>query len=412
MGAPKIFVSSTCYDLALIRTELRSFIQTYGFEPIMSEYSDILYDHFEHTQSSCLKEIPYCDMVILIIGGRYGTKSVPQALDIIDIERLKEKNLSNEMIIDIKSCSITQIEFLQTVNSNIPVFTFVSLGVMNDYYFWVQNKENANIDQISFLTIESPETAKYIFGFIEFIHRLRVGNSIATFSNLDEIKNHLRKQWAAKFQHLLRVERENAQECKQTNIILKRISDLETAVFASISNIDLKNIARGINNYVDLIIFLHLLSKEKDKLDEILKENVDWNRLMEIYNIDAIVNMSNTQVRKLRGIIFILKDGTYFQTRYDFHSIDEFRKKWEEFHRMEKRIKSAIFNAILDDIKGKVILTYVVHFDEKYFEKLSSESNQEDMREIMLLWQSKNFSERYKNIKGLIFLPPISSKVT
>jgi hypothetical protein len=79
---------------------------------------------------------------------------------------------------------------------------------------------------------------------------------------------------------------------------------------------------------------------------------------------------------------------------------------------MEKCIKSAIFNAILDDIKGKVILTYVVHFDEKYFEKLSSESNQEDMREIMLLWRSKNFSERYRNIKGLIFLPPISSKVT
>ena len=33
------------------------------------------------------------------------------------------------------------------------------------------------------------------------------------------------------------------------------------------------------------------------------------------------------------------------------------------------------------------------------------------MREIMLLWQSKNFSERYKNIKGLIFLPQFLRKL-
>lgn len=412
MGAPRIFVSSTCYDLALIRTELRSFIQRYAFEPVMSEYSDILYDHLDHTQSSCLREIPYCDMVIFIIGGRYGEKSVPQALDIIDIEKFKKTGLLDETIMDLKNCSITQLEFLHSVNNNIPIFSFVSLGVMNDYYFWKQNKKNINIDQMKFLTIENPQTAKYIFGFIEFIKCLRLGNSITTFSNLDGIKNHLSRQWAAKFQRLLREERENIKKSKDIDIVLERIENLETAVFASISDIDLKDIARGINNYRDLIIFLHFISRENHKLDEILKENVNWDQLMEIYYVDAIVNVSNTEVKRFRGTILILKDGTYFQTRYNFEDISEFREKWEKFHKMKKPTKLAIFNAILDDIKEKVILTYIVHFNEKYLENLSLESNNESTREIMIIWQSKNFGEKCELIKGLILLLPISSKVT
>ena len=211
MAIPKIFVSSTCYDFVILRTELRSFIETLGYEPVMSEYSDVLYDYRVHTQSSCLQEIPNCDMVIFIIGGRYGGKSIPQALDLLDIEKLKEKGPSTELLENKKDLSITQLEFLKSIQTGIPVFTFVDTGVMNDYEFWKRNKENGINNKIEYPHIEKQETAKYIFNFIDYIGSLHNGNSIASFSNLDNIKNHLRKQWAALFQRFLKEQRDKVQ---------------------------------------------------------------------------------------------------------------------------------------------------------------------------------------------------------
>ena len=52
MPSPKVFVSSTCYDLGMAREQLRSFLLRIGYEPILSEYSDILYDPRAHTHTS------------------------------------------------------------------------------------------------------------------------------------------------------------------------------------------------------------------------------------------------------------------------------------------------------------------------------------------------------------------------
>ena len=70
MANLKIFVSSTCYDLNIVRGQLRSFINNVGYEPVMSDYNDVLYDPRDHTHESCVKEIQSADMVILIIGSR------------------------------------------------------------------------------------------------------------------------------------------------------------------------------------------------------------------------------------------------------------------------------------------------------------------------------------------------------
>src|SRR6185312_14581871 len=88
MPSPKVFVSSTCYDLGMAREQLRSFLVKLGYEPILSEYSDILYDPRTHTHTSCIKEVPNADMVVLLIGSRFGGKAVPEALGTIDMENL------------------------------------------------------------------------------------------------------------------------------------------------------------------------------------------------------------------------------------------------------------------------------------------------------------------------------------
>lgn len=84
----RIFVSSTCYDLSIIRSQLKSFIENMGYEAILSEYNDIFYDPQDHTHESCVKEIANADLVILIIGSRFGAKVIPDLKKIIDFNKL------------------------------------------------------------------------------------------------------------------------------------------------------------------------------------------------------------------------------------------------------------------------------------------------------------------------------------
>jgi hypothetical protein len=41
MARPRIFISSTYYDLKYIRASLDLFIESLGFEPVLSEKGDI-----------------------------------------------------------------------------------------------------------------------------------------------------------------------------------------------------------------------------------------------------------------------------------------------------------------------------------------------------------------------------------
>ena len=89
MAELRVFVSSTCYDLSLLRSQLRTFIKTMGYEPIMSDYEDVLYDPRIHTHTSCVDEVRNCDILILIIGSRFGGKASPDSLNKINFEVLK-----------------------------------------------------------------------------------------------------------------------------------------------------------------------------------------------------------------------------------------------------------------------------------------------------------------------------------
>ena len=73
MATPRIFVSSTCYDLHEIRHSLRNFIADFQYEPVMSDYGDIFYEFDQHAQDSCLNEIAKSQMYVLIIGNNYGS---------------------------------------------------------------------------------------------------------------------------------------------------------------------------------------------------------------------------------------------------------------------------------------------------------------------------------------------------
>lgn len=145
MAGLKVFVSSTCYDLSVVRSQLRIFIQNIGHEPVMSDYNDLLYDPRIHTHSSCIDEVASCDVVLLIVGSRFGGKSVPQALSKVDFDSLYKESKSTESLKSKENLSVTQLEILKAVETGIPVFTFIDNGVWHDHGTYEKNKDKVII---------------------------------------------------------------------------------------------------------------------------------------------------------------------------------------------------------------------------------------------------------------------------
>ncbi|WP_278789612.1 DUF4062 domain-containing protein [Leyella stercorea] len=75
MAKPRIFISSTFYDLRQVRSDLDQFIEALGYEPIRNEEGDIPYGKEEELEEYCYKEIKMCDILVCIIGNKYGSES-------------------------------------------------------------------------------------------------------------------------------------------------------------------------------------------------------------------------------------------------------------------------------------------------------------------------------------------------
>ena len=82
MAKPRIFISSTFYDLKYIRTEIDQFLENLGYQPIRNEEGDIPYGKDDALEEYCYKEIQNIDILISIIGGRFGTESKSKDLSI------------------------------------------------------------------------------------------------------------------------------------------------------------------------------------------------------------------------------------------------------------------------------------------------------------------------------------------
>lgn len=70
---PRVFVSSTYFDLKHVRERLERFIENYYFDPVLFESDTVTFEANKSLDTSCYNEVKLCHMMILIIGGRYGS---------------------------------------------------------------------------------------------------------------------------------------------------------------------------------------------------------------------------------------------------------------------------------------------------------------------------------------------------
>ena len=70
MARPRVFISSTYYDLRHIRASLDVFVRSLGFDTVLSEKGDIAYTPDRPLDESCYQEVESSDIFVMIIGGR------------------------------------------------------------------------------------------------------------------------------------------------------------------------------------------------------------------------------------------------------------------------------------------------------------------------------------------------------
>ncbi|MDD4883536.1 DUF4062 domain-containing protein [Sulfuricurvum sp.] len=197
MAIPRVFISSTCYDLKHIRESLKYFVKTVGYDPVLSDDGDVFYNPSVHTHDSCIKEVETCQLFILIIGGRYGGTFVG------------------------KETSITNNEYKEAVKNNIPVFALIENAVYSDHHVFATNKKNNPeiADQIDYPSVDNVK----IFDFIDEVRRNVKNNAIFPFGNFSDIEGYLKKQWAGMMYDFL-LQRNSEDASKITNRLLDDLS--------------------------------------------------------------------------------------------------------------------------------------------------------------------------------------------
>lgn len=201
---PRVFVSSTFYDLRFVREDLANFIRNYSFDPILFEHGDVGYIYGENLDKSCYKEMQNADMVVLIIGGRYGSPASGE-------EEFKDY------------MSVTRKEFNTAVGENIPIYAFVEQNVLSEYNVYIKNKEIFEKESIPFKFAATDNVN--VFHFIEAIYMLKYV-TITAFSETQDIKNFLKKQWADMFKEYLLYLRKD----KKNENVLDSVNQLEKLV--------------------------------------------------------------------------------------------------------------------------------------------------------------------------------------
>lgn len=177
MARPRIFISSTFYDLRHVRDDVERMIRELGYDPVRNENAGIPYSKEERLETSAYREVELSDVIVSIVGGRYGSEAK-----------------------DDPGHSISQAELRRALDRGIQVFIFVEKSVLAEYATYQLNKETAGV---RYRFVDDVR----VFEFLEDMFKLPRNNPIAPFETSAEITQYLKLQFAGLFQRFLQEQR-------------------------------------------------------------------------------------------------------------------------------------------------------------------------------------------------------------
>jgi hypothetical protein len=193
MAIPRVFISSTFYDLQHVRNDLEGFLKGLDYEPVMHDKGKVAYGQGDETlEESCYSELSTCDIVICIIGSKFGSKS------------------SNS------DYSITMKELLSAVKGNKIIYVFIQNDVFIENNTYIKNK-----DTDSFISAIVDDNKVH-----EFIYEIKSNiknHPIHSFNAVTDIITFLKQQFAGLFQKLL--SQQATQTDSKTFYDIKEIAD-------------------------------------------------------------------------------------------------------------------------------------------------------------------------------------------
>jgi hypothetical protein len=172
MAKPRVFVSSTYYDLKGMRDDLDRFVSSLGYETVLHEKGQISYGREDKPEVYAYREIEYCDVLVSIIGGKFGTVATESQY------------------------SISQSELRKAVDLGKQIYIFVDRSVQNEYKYYQTNRDVAGVKYTAVNDVR-------IYSFLEEVYALPKGNPVFSFDTPSDIITILREQFAGLFQRLL-----------------------------------------------------------------------------------------------------------------------------------------------------------------------------------------------------------------
>lgn len=250
MARPRVFISSTFYDLKYVRSSLDSFIEGLGYEVVLSEKGRIAYDPDLPLDESCYRDAADVDIFVLIVGGRYGSAASG--------EKLQGKPAFYD-----RYESITKMEYRAAVGKDIPSYILAEKNVFTEYETFRKNKGNTTID---YAHVDSVN----IFRLLEEILSQSHNNPVYQFERHTEIEAWLKEQWAGLFRELIN----RRSEQKQLATLADKVAELSS-------------INSSLQRYMEAVVSRvsaspeeakKLITSEKNRLDaEKVRRGVETN---------------------------------------------------------------------------------------------------------------------------------------